>query len=127
VTRKTRIVLSPLFFGRLLAERNTKFIAKSSPCRGFHPVPALMVWLLLVPPWVGLGSFDAKAQLDRWYQAAEFRSLAECVQYRNSKIVALRSEAARRNSKASAQAAGTKRLYEQSRCVSENDLRVGEH
>jgi len=116
-----------LALGSLSFAHDTKFRVKSRSRKNFHPVLAVIVWFLLVPPWGGLGSFDAKAPLSRWYEAADFGSLTECVQYRSKRIAALEKEAALRNSKVSAQAAGTVRLYEQAQCVSENDPRVDEH
>lgn len=123
VTCGRPIALALLALRSLSFAYNTKFRARSGRT-DFHRVLAVIVWFLLVPPWVGLGSFDAKAPLSRWYEAAEFVSLKECVQYRTDRIAVLEKEAARRNSKASAEAAGTERLYEQAKCVSDKDPRV---
>jgi hypothetical protein len=44
---------------------------------------ALLGWLLLTPPYVKDGSFDSKAPLSSWSDAAEFGSQVECENYRH--------------------------------------------
>jgi len=40
---------------------------------------ALVAWFLLYPPWSAQNrSLDPSLPLDRWYQVAEFTSLADC-------------------------------------------------
>jgi hypothetical protein len=78
-----------------------------------------LVWYLLIPPYVGVQKFDAKAPLVKWYEALDFESLADCQRYRAGTIKhyeqQLREEPSR--SRASVE------LYQQSQCVSSDDPR----
>jgi hypothetical protein len=79
----------------------------------------MLVWWLLVPPYVGLDKFDPKAPLVRWYETAEFDSQSDCQRYRTDTIN-------RYTELSSADPSGSRahvQLFKESQCVSSDDPR----
>ena len=79
----------------------------------------ILVWWLLVPPYVGLDRFDPKAPLVRWYETADFGSQSDCQRYRADAIN-------RYQELSSADPSGSRahvQLFKESQCVSSDDPR----
>jgi hypothetical protein len=90
-----------------------------------HVAAATMLgWYLLTPPWTGLNTFDTKAPLARWYQAASFASAADCERFRTAKIADLQQESRSQSAKDSVKTAAQAKLYEDARCISSLDARL---
>jgi hypothetical protein len=84
-------------------------------------VNGILVWFLLVPPYVALDKFDAGAPLARWYETADFASLADCQRHRADTIK-------RYQEQLSADPSASRlnvQLFKDSQCVSSDDPRRG--
>jgi hypothetical protein len=77
------------------------------------------MWYLLVPPYIGLAKFDARAPLARWYEVADFRSLSDCQRYRASTLN-------EHHQQLTIDPSGSRayiQLFTDSECISSNDSR----
>jgi hypothetical protein len=78
-------------------------------------------WLLLTPPYVNKsGTFDLKAPLSSWMEAAEFTSQAECENYRHHVNP---RDLSRNGQKGSIDWEAEAKLRLQGQCVAEDDPR----
>jgi hypothetical protein len=83
---------------------------------------ALTGWLLLTPPYVRNGKFDSNAPLSIWTDAAEFKSQAECEDYRHH--VRPKEDFARNGQKGSIDEAAEAKLRMRGQCISADDPRL---
>ena len=81
-------------------------------------------WLLLTPPYVRNGSFDSKAPLSSWTEAAEFGSQAECEDYRHHVAP---KDLARNGQKGVIDWTAEAALRMRGQCVSADDSRLGKN
>jgi hypothetical protein len=86
----------------------------------------LVGWYLLTPPWVAMDTFDVKAPLTRWYQAASVDSAADCERSRSAKIADFQQKSQGQDSGDSVRAAALLKLYQEARCISTSDARLGD-
>ena len=86
---------------------------------------ALLGWLLLTPPYTKEGKFDSNAPLSSWTDAAEFRSQAECEDYRHH--VRTKEDFARNGQKGVIDEAAEAKLRMRGQCISADDPRVGKN
>jgi hypothetical protein len=77
-------------------------------------------WLLLTPPYAKNGTFDSKAPLSSWMEAAEFTSQAECEQYRHHVSP---KDLARNGQKGLIDWEAEAKLRMQGQCIAEDDPR----
>jgi hypothetical protein len=82
-------------------------------------VIAMLTWYLLVPPYAGHQKFAADTPLIKWYEAADFQSLAECQQNRAATIKKYQGNGKQETITSRANVA----LFEKSQCVSSDDPR----
>jgi len=82
---------------------------------------ALLGWLLLTPPYVRNGAFDSNAPLSSWTEAAEFKSQAECENYRHHVTP---GDFARNGQKGVIDEAAEAKLRLRGQCVSADDPRL---
>ncbi len=86
-------------------------------------VVGMLVWFLLVPPYVALDKFDAGAPLAKWYETADFASLADCQRHRADVIKRYQEEISADPSVSPANV----QLFTKSQCVSSDDPRRAGH
>ena len=92
----------------------------SHPTMSGHDVAlfGVLIWCLLVPPYVAVDKFDAQAPLAKWYETADFDSLSDCQRYRADTIKRYQQQlSADPGSRPYVQ------VYKESQCVSSDDPR----
>jgi hypothetical protein len=83
---------------------------------------ALVGWYLMTPPWVGFETFDWSAPLSKWYEAEQFKTAAECQNYREH--VSAKDLTEKKAVPAGHSADANAEVYRHGQCVADDDPRL---